>query len=191
MRVFVLASVAVSVQLCAPAHEPADAVDAVLGEVGAAEAIRAQDAAHEVFQQTVIDVFARPGSYRWVWTAPADDNPVLAMLEVLESRGVPTRVARILAYSAAKPDLVPGFDHPAATVELAGVVVLGDTAVGTVLALPERDLWRVPVEQAGVALGRATAIPCLAALTSPQPEYPLGPLPPVFACRALESWATR
>ena len=187
MRSLVLASVAVSVQLCAEAPAPPAEVDTILADPGAALAIDANDGVDEAFRSTVRDVFRRPTSYRWVWAAKAEDNPVLALLEILEGRGVPAPVARVLAYAAAEPDAVKA----TAPLDLAGVVPLDDSVAGTVILLPERDLWRVPVERAGVVLGRATAIPCLAALEVPQPDYPLGPLPPVLACKALESWATR
>ena len=189
MRAVLLASVAVTVQVCGGTPAPEGAVDAVLDQSGSSDIIRQNDRVDVAFRETIVDVFTRPQAYRWVWTARPEDNPALALLEVLEGRGVPTRVARILSYSAAKPSL--GEQLELEPMELAGTVTLDETAAGTIIALPERDLWRVPVEQAGVVLGRATGIPCLAALESPQPVYPLGPLPPVTACRALKAWADR
>lgn len=188
MRGLVLASVAVTVQVCASESVPESAVDTIFDADGSYQSIRENDRIDRAFKTTVVDVFQHPAAYRWVWTARPEDNPALALLEALEGRGVPPRIARILAHAAAHPGAA-GEAMPA--VELAGTVTLDATAAGTVALLPERDLWRVPVEQAGVVLGRATAIPCLAALESPQPEYPLGPLPPVLACTALQAWATR
>ena len=163
---------------------PPGAVDLILADPGAALAITSDEGVRHAFRATVTDVFARRPAYAWVWRIAPEDNPVVLLFEVLRDRGIPASAARVLAYSAAGPRDLHIRDS-----EIAGFVQLDERIAGAVILLPERDLWRVPMDEAGVVLGRAAAIPCIAALEDPPPPYTLGDLPPRMACRALEQWA--
>jgi hypothetical protein len=114
------------------------------------------------FDEALRDVFARPEAYRWVWTTPYEDNTVVALFETLERAWIPSPLARVMAYAAASPK--------------------------TPAALEPYDAL-VPIERSLVVVARAVGIECLASLEVPQPAYPLGALPPVTPCRAVQRYA--